>query len=639
MATGLSLYRRYRPRVFADVVGQDSVTRGLLGSLRSGAVSHAYLFTGPRGSGKTTTARLLAKALNCGVASAGSAGASGTGEPCNVCELCVLANEGRLMDIVELDAASNRGIDEIRQLREQVAFSPAQGRYKTYILDEVHMLTKDAANAFLKTLEEPPPHVVFVLATTEAHKVMATIASRCQRYDFQRVSGGAAAARIGQVLEAEKLSGVSAEAVDEIVRRGDGSMRDMLGLLEQVLSLTGPGFSADDVRRALGLARAQQLAELGAALGGREPARILGLLAALHDQGLEPHVILGQVTEWLRDLLASRVVGAGGAEAPDALSPGRLIAILSRLSALVPQVRNALDPRLTLEIGLLDAAHAELFAGAEATLRRVEELARQVVELQARVASGPGAPAVSSPREPAEGASGSKGGAPAYKDDGAAREAVEPVAAATGSSSAATATAAARARTPVKAARAPEAATSEVVAAAPAIAASAARQAVAPPAPELAAEEPMRMPSFHAAAPPLPLPGVAEGPAGSVSEGVLWERVLEGLKRESPKTHAFAVEGRPLPLAGKKFRLVFTRTYDFHRSRLGEPDHAALLRKHVKEHFGSGVVVAVEEDTSPEGQARADELPDRDWADRRMREDKNVKLVLETFDGEVTRTE
>ncbi|MBI4870020.1 MAG: hypothetical protein HY814_00455, partial [Candidatus Riflebacteria bacterium] len=314
-------------------------------------------------------------------------------------------------------------------------------------------------------------------------------------------------------------------------------------------------------------------------------------------------------TEWLRDLLASRVVGAGGAEASDGLSSARLIAILSKLSALVPQVRNALDPRLTLEIGLLDAAHADLFAGAEATLRRVEELARQVVELQARVANGPGAPAPVSPAVAVPVSFPARAVAPA---------------------------AAAPVRAPVKAARAPEASPCEVAAAPSPSPVSA---AVAAPATPPSGGEPMHLPSLQAAPPATPPPGVAEGPAGSVSEGVLWERVLEGLKRESPKTHAFAVEGRPLPLAGKKFRLVFTRTYDFHRSRLGEPDHAALLRKHVKEHFGSGVVVAVEEDTSPEGRARADELPDRDWADRKLREDKNVKLVLETFDGEVTRTE
>ncbi|MBI3891389.1 MAG: DNA polymerase III subunit gamma/tau [Candidatus Wallbacteria bacterium] len=571
MGAALSLYRKYRPSVFADVAGQESVTRGLLGALRSGGVSHAYLFTGPRGSGKTTTARLLAKAINCRTPM--------EGEPCNTCELCSMANEGRLLDIVELDAASNRGIDEIRTLREQVNFSPSLGKYKTYILDEVHMLTKDAANAFLKTLEEPPSHVVFVLATTEAHKVLATIASRCQRYDFQRIGQAAASERLTQVLVAEAIDAVAPEAIEEIVRRGDGSLRDMLGLLEQVLSLSGsPGtqsISADDVRRALGLARAEAVERLSGAMRDRDPGRLLAVLAEMHEQGIEPHAILGQLTEHQRDALAKQVA-APGHGAADA---GRSIAVLARLSALAPSLKQALDPRLTLEIGLLESAHAELLSGREELLQRIESLSAAVAVLQSRPAGAPGvAPALA--QEPAV--------------------------------------------------PAPEPAPPRV----------AARPSVVPAAPPAVSQPSAPLEAVQAPGPGDPQESLAPlEQATPVDAGSdLWARVIEDLNREKPQTAAFAREGRALPPAGKKLRIVFSKIHTFHRGRLGEADHSALLRKVVKQHYGKDVTVVLEEEAGNADGVAAPTL-DKDWADKAVREDKTVKLIQETFAGEIVRTE
>ena len=190
-------YRKWRPQTLAEVVGQEPVTQTLLNALSSGRVSHAYLFCGPRGTGKTSTGRILAKAVNCLT--------NGKGEPCNTCEICQAITEGRALDIVEIDAASNRGIDDIRDLREKVNYAPNQARYKVYIVDEVHMLTKEASNALLKTLEEPPPHVIFVLATTEAHKVLPTILSRCQRFDFRRLPQADIASKLARICSAEDI--------------------------------------------------------------------------------------------------------------------------------------------------------------------------------------------------------------------------------------------------------------------------------------------------------------------------------------------------------------------------------------------------------------------------------------------------
>ena len=215
--TSQVFYRKWRPQTLTEVVGQELVTKTLLNALSSGRVSHAYLFCGPRGTGKTSTGRILAKAVNCLT--------NGKGEPCNTCPICQAITEGGALDVIEIDAASNRGIDEIRDLREKVNYAPNQARYKVYIIDEVHMLTKEASNALLKTLEEPPPHIIFILATTESHKILTTIMSRCQRFDFRRISQVDITSTLTNICSAEHIN-IEPEGLRLIAKSATGSLRD-----------------------------------------------------------------------------------------------------------------------------------------------------------------------------------------------------------------------------------------------------------------------------------------------------------------------------------------------------------------------------------------------------------------------------
>jgi DNA polymerase-3 subunit gamma/tau len=288
------LYRKYRPQTFAELAGQEPIARTLRNAVAARKVSHAYLFSGPRGTGKTSSGRLLAKAVNCTDPQ--------EGEPCNKCDSCLGFLEGRAMDLIELDAASNRGIDEIRSLRDKVGFAPASAEFKVYIIDEAHMLTEPAFNALLKTLEEPPPHVIFVLATTEPHKVPATIASRCQRFDFRRIPLDASVERLDYICRQEGIS-CPREALELIARTATGSLRDGVNLLEQVTDYHGRELTLEAVRSGLGLtgdARSADVARL--ALTG-DLGEGLALIAAVRDDGLDLRQFQREVVSYLRQLL------------------------------------------------------------------------------------------------------------------------------------------------------------------------------------------------------------------------------------------------------------------------------------------------------------------------------------------------
>ncbi len=292
------LARKFRPQKFDDVTGQEPVVRTLSNAIAQGRIGHAFLFAGPRGVGKTSVARILAKSLNC------EQGPTAT--PCNVCPNCREITDGNSMDVREIDGASNRGIDEIRELRENVKFAPAASKYKIYIIDEVHMLTREAFNALLKTLEEPPAHVIFIFATTENHKVPATILSRCQCYDFRRISLGQIAANLGKVAAAEGIT-ISPAALSWIAEAGDGSMRDAQSIFDQVIAYAGLNISDDDVEDILGLADRKYLYRLSEAVLSRSAGTCLTILEEAYLAGIDMKHFYTMLLRHFRNLLLVKI--------------------------------------------------------------------------------------------------------------------------------------------------------------------------------------------------------------------------------------------------------------------------------------------------------------------------------------------
>ncbi len=293
-------YRKWRPQTLAEVVGQEHVTQTLLHALESGRVAHAYLFCGPRGTGKTSTGRILAKAVDCLD--------NGKGEPCNKCEMCQAITQGRALDMIEIDAASNRGIDEIRELRERVNFAPNIARYKVYIIDEVHMLTEPASNALLKTLEEPPPHAIFVLATTEPHKLLPTILSRCQRFDFRRLSQAAVVSKLTYICQEEGID-IDPQALRLISRGAVGSLRDAENLLQQMIIYYGNQIDIHQVEDMLGVVVDFRVKELAKHIANKDIASGLATINSVASDGLD----LGQFNRGLVECLRNMMLIKSGA--------------------------------------------------------------------------------------------------------------------------------------------------------------------------------------------------------------------------------------------------------------------------------------------------------------------------------------
>jgi len=347
--------RKYRPQRFEEVVGQEHITRTLQNAITGKRLAQAYLFVGPRGVGKTSSARILAKALNCQASSEGP-----TDNPCGTCDACIEIAEGRSLDVMEIDGASNNSVESIRTLRENAAYAPARGPYKVYLIDEVHMLSTAAFNALLKTLEEPPEHVKFLFATTEAQKVPATILSRCQRFDLRRLTPELIAAHLQHIAKNEQII-LASEAAASIARGADGAMRDAESMLDQVVAFCGTTISAADVHSVFGFTPREMVLDLAGALVGRDTAAALAVVKAQGEAGKDLPRLLADLIGLLRDMLISKVHPSG--EATDELRLGetisqeKLLALLDHFGESEARLRWATDKKLQLDVALIKGVH------------------------------------------------------------------------------------------------------------------------------------------------------------------------------------------------------------------------------------------------------------------------------------------
>lgn len=373
----LALYRQWRPQDFDNLIGQDHINVTLKNAIAANKVAHAYLFAGPRGTGKTSTAKILAKALNCVDAP--------TPHPCNVCSACERINNGNSMDVFEIDAASNRGIDEIRELRETVKFMPVEGQRKVYIIDEVHMLTTEAFNALLKTLEEPPGHVVFILATTEPHRIPATIHSRCQRYDFRRISAKTIEARL-KMIASESGIPVTADAISLIAAHAEGGMRDALSILDQCSGLDLPKIDAEEIRELLGLVGHEWVWKMADALIDRNVAESLTLLDNIMTLGKDGRQLLLEMILHLRSIMlykaspdiesierysSDKTILAAQSER---VGHSELVEMIRLLHEGANDARWSPEPRISVEMALLSMCRRGGGEDITALLERISAL-------------------------------------------------------------------------------------------------------------------------------------------------------------------------------------------------------------------------------------------------------------------------
>ena len=363
-------YRKWRPRTLAQVVGQEHITTTLANALATGRVAHAYLFCGPRGTGKTSTGRILAKAINCLTN-------KGHGEPCNSCSICKAVNEGRALDLVEIDGASNTSVDDVRELREKINFAPNLAQYKVYIIDEVHMLSNSAFNALLKTLEEPPPHAIFILATTEVHKIPPTILSRCQRFDFRRLSQSSVVSKLKEICEHENIK-IEPQALALVAKAATGSLRDAENILEQIVLYHGSNISLDQVRNELGLVGDLRIRQLAEQIINKDISGGLSLINSVAVDGVDLRQFTRGLVDYLRKMLTVKAGAEDGMDVTSEelkelkqISSHVSMSGLSRIIRLFAQVDFRTDPQSTLplELALVDSSLYETEKQQTATTR------------------------------------------------------------------------------------------------------------------------------------------------------------------------------------------------------------------------------------------------------------------------------
>jgi len=594
-----SLYRRHRPRTFADVVGQEHVVRTLRNALEQDRVHHAYLFVGSRGTGKTSMAKILAASLNC---------VNGpTVTPCGVCDSCRSIADATSLDVIEMDAASNNSVDDIRDLREKVAYAPVSGRHKVYILDEAHMLSTAAWNAFLKTLEEPPPHTIFVLATTEANKVLPTVVDRCHRFDFARPTQAQIAGVLRRVADAETIQ-IPDEATALIARSATGSFRDALGTLEQLVAYSGSAVTLEDVLAVLGAAdadllfgavdavdagdaRATLLAAARLAESGRDVGRFFGDLEA-HLRGLMIVQTLGEVPDELR---VTPEQDERLAEQARRVGPASVLRLLDLVADALRAMKDGADPRTQLELALVKGARPEHDASLRALLARLERVEG------GRPAAAPPAP-VHRPDVPAT---------------AAARAAHEPAPAAASSPPADPPAATPQPASPPAAdthAAPPPPSSPPPAADSPAVVAASADVNGAPPVTAVAVVEPdgeVREPDVRVGV-ELDLSGVTE----------LWPAVLADVQERSPMLHALMANARPSALAGGELTLSWAESAAFYKRKAEDPACREQIATAIRTVTGSSLrlAYALADDDAHDRAAEAPVLSEDELIDTFMRE-------------------
>jgi DNA polymerase-3 subunit gamma/tau len=567
-----SLYRRHRPRTFDEVVGQEPVVRTLRNAVALGKVHHAYLFVGSRGTGKTSMAKILAACLNCE--------RGPTIEPCGECDSCVSIARASSLDVIEMDAASNNSVDDIRELRESVAYAPVSGRRKVYILDEAHMLSTAAWNAFLKTLEEPPPNTVFVLATTEANKVPATVVDRCHRFDFHRPTVEQIASVVRRAALADAIE-IPPAAVAALARSATGSFRDALGTLEQLVTYSGSEIVLEDVLAVLGVADARLLEETVDAVAAGDARRALTAMEECSEQGRDAGSFATDLEVRARDLLVVQTLG----ELPDELSltpeadaalqaqaervdHATIVRLLELLGEAMEAVRAGADARTRLELALVKAAKPEVEGSLRALLMRIERLEHE------RAGAAPAT------------------GVPRADDPPAAATAAPPVQA-----------------VPASAAPPPPPAPPER------------------PAHEPRADAPAQAPVEAPVEAPAPIPPDAEPPALARDlESVcsLWPAVVELVRRDHALLGALIAEARPVAVDGEDLTLAFASTAQFLKKKAEGRDNRVAVGEALRAVAGGRWRLSYELRDAGREEPEAGESTEEDW----------VRRFMEEFDAE-----